>query len=793
MREALAVARSNWRARGRAWIALGLLAGLGAGAVMTAAIGARRTETAYTRFNRAHLGADVVIEPSFGAPFADITFDQVKALPVVAAAARDVGAESSNGLVIVASEPPAGVTIDRPKVLEGRMPQAVGEAALGFDMARRRHLHVGSRLDVSFPPPMGSESDQPAGPPTQMTLRVVGIEAAPGEFPPHIAVANSEMVRVGMATVDALRDRTDIQAETLLRFHHGSRDLPAYLRAVRALAGDKPQLNTIRAEQSANVQRSFHLQAVALWLVAALLTLVTVGIAAQQLARQSAIDAADHPAMKALGATRRQLWTAGLVRAVAAGGVAAALATIVAILASPMTPFGTARIAEPHPGIVFDWVVLGAGALATVLFVIATAAVPLWRATSIRAANRGLSAHSPGDASTVTRVIGQLGLPLAMGAGIRMALQRGRGRTAVPVVSSLLSVVVAIAALVAAVTFGANLDHLLSSPRLYGWNWDVRATSVAQDGDANVLLAAIGDDPQIADMAKVDTPPLGSGRETFDSSAFGQVKGRVDPLVLEGRAPRAADEIVLGSDTMRRLKTHIGGTVEVFVTAVAPVPARFRVVGRAVVAPQSDAARLGRGAFIDLSAEPRMVPPDVEIPAASDLVIRFADNVDRSRAIADLHRRLGPAVALVGPSRPADLVNFGQVQNLPLMLAVLLAVLGAATLLHALVTSIRQRRRDLSVLKTLGFSSRQVRAAVAWQATAFILAAMAIGLPVGLVTGRLVWRAFVDRLGAAPDLVMPSLLVVLIVPAAIVVANAIAMLPGIIAGRLHPALVLRAD
>jgi predicted lysophospholipase L1 biosynthesis ABC-type transport system permease subunit len=48
-----------------------------------------------------------------------------------------------------------------------------------------------------------------------------------------------------------------------------------------------------------------------------------------------------------------------------------------------------------------------------------------------------------------------------------------------------------------------------------------------------------------------------------------------------------------------------------------------------------------------------------------------------------------------------------------LIFGAIVGLLGAATLAQTLITSIRRRRRDLSVLKTLGFSAAQVRGAVA--------------------------------------------------------------------------------
>ena len=58
---------------------------------------------------------------------------------------------------------------------------------------------------------------------------------------------------------------------------------------------------------------------------------------------------------------------------------------VLAVVASPLTPIGTARIAEPHPGIAVDGAALALGVVATIMFFVAAAAIPLWRATSRRA------------------------------------------------------------------------------------------------------------------------------------------------------------------------------------------------------------------------------------------------------------------------------------------------------------------------------------------------------------------------------------------------------------------------
>src|SRR5205807_1055569 len=118
----------------------------------------------------------------------------------------------------------------------------------------------------------------------------------------------------------------------------------------------------------------------------------------------------------------------------------------VATLASPLTPIGTARVAELHAGLTVDPLVLLLGGAATTALVLAVSAWPVWRATAVD--------HSPTPAATGAErppIFARLGaaaaLPPTLSAGLRMAVTPGRGRTAVPVRSSLLAVVVAVAAL----------------------------------------------------------------------------------------------------------------------------------------------------------------------------------------------------------------------------------------------------------------------------------------------------------------------------------------------------------
>ena len=94
--------------------------------------------------------------------------------------------------------------------------------------------------------------------------------------------------------------------------------------------------------------------------------------------------------------------------------------------------------------------------------------------------------------------------------------------------------------------------------------------------------------------------------------------------------------------------------------------------------------------------------------------------------------------------------------NFPLILGCVLAVFGVATLLHLLVVSVVRRRREVGLLKALGFVNAQVAATVLWQATTVALVGIIIGIPLGIVVGRVVWNAFATNLGAVPVATVPG-------------------------------------
>ena len=153
----------------------------------------------------------------------------------------------------------------------------------------------------------------------------------------------------------------------------------------------------------------------------------------------------------------------------------------------------------------------------------------------------------------------------------------------------------------------------------------------------------------------------------------------------------------------------------------------------------------------------------------------------------------GNNVIVVGVQRPAQIVNYRSIGSTPVILAVGVALGAVIALGLTLAASVRRRRRDLGLLKTLGFMRRQLAGAVAWQATVAAIVGIVIGIPLGIAVGRQLWTLFARDINAVPDPTVPVLAIVLVGVGTLVFANLVAALPGRSAANTSTASVLRAD
>jgi ABC-type antimicrobial peptide transport system permease subunit len=122
-----------------------------------------------------------------------------------------------------------------------------------------------------------------------------------------------------------------------------------------------------------------------------------------------------------------------------------------------------------------------------------------------------------------------------------------------------------------------------------------------------------------------------------------------------------------------------------------------------------------------------------------------------------------------------------------------LAGLALLTVGHVMVTSMRTRRRDLAILRSLGADRGWIIRAVHWQATVLTALPVVVGIPVGIVLGRLIFGAFADSMGAVRDAAMPLLTIAVGGFAVVIVANGVAAVVSRRTRRRDPALLLQSE
>jgi putative ABC transport system permease protein len=197
-------------------------------------------------------------------------------------------------------------------------------------------------------------------------------------------------------------------------------------------------------------------------------------------------------------------------------------------------------------------------------------------------------------------------------------------------------------------------------------------------------------------------------------------------------------------------------------------------------------ARLSEGGAVTIGGVRRLLPSTPVL----QFVVRYRPDVDPAVATRSLLDDFGREV--LKPFPGGEVGDLAKVAFLPDMLALLLVVLAVGALGLTLLASVRRHRRDLAVLKTIGFVRRQVSATVAWQATTLAVGALAVGIPCGIGVGHWTWRLVASGLGSVSPPILPPA-VLLVIPAALAAANLLAGPPGWAAGRVRPARALRAE
>ncbi len=610
-----------------------------------------------------------------------------------------------------------------------------------------------------------------------------------------------------------------------LQLDRGARGVPA---AEREFASVSPPGNTYGFHAIGAVEAKVDLTirplVVALVVFAGVALLAALLIAVQLISRLLGAAAGDLTVLRAIGADQTALLGDGLIGVAVSVVGGSLLAAGVAVALSAVSPLGPARPVYPDPGLAVDGTVLGIGVLVLVLVLGAAAFLLARQGLPHRMAVR--SQAGPPTMSRTARRLASTGVPVSTQVGVRFALDPGQGRNTVPVRSTLLGAILAVALVVTTLTFGNSLRSLVSQPSLYGWNFTylLNASNTTPPGTLQLLdrdaevVAWDGYDYNVAELDGQAVPFLFE----FGHSS---VKSSISPPILAGHAVDGKDQIVLGAGTLSGLHKHLGDTVTVSYGTPQDGPTyvpprRYVVVGTATMPAVGyssvidDHTSMGTGALIEVSSLPRSFQQATQSSIAAlngpnMVFVRLRQGLSPAAGRADLQRvaaaadrvlatvpgnaASGDTVSVVAVQRPAEIVDYGTIGVTPALLATALAAAAAVALGLTLVASVRRRRRELALIKSLGFTQHQLAAAVAWQASVSSAIGVLIGVPVGIAAGRTLWTLFAHRIEAVPEPAVPVLSVVLVALGTLALANLVAAVPGRMAARTPTALLLRAE
>jgi hypothetical protein len=808
----------------RSTIALALLVAIATGIVLAAFAGARRTDAALPKMVTRHRQADAFVTYLAAAFGGDTDPDlvpelaTVNAVPGVRDAKRftnalvretDARAPAPAGrhiLAFLSMEPGGFESVGRPDIVAGHLPDEsrADEVAIDEKLAIDGQLRVGDRIDVAaYTFEQADEILTPNAEPQGIDVRarITGVVRHPYDLRDLDTPTDTGNIYSGphydMYLTTAFRERAH---GDVFGYNPGIgvtlRDGPAgvshFRKALQAATQGKSQTYSagdflLGAGTLQGAPRANSLQSRALQAFGALAALVALLLVGQALGRQIRLEANDDGVLRAIGMTPGQLRLAATVRSavVAVAGGLAGLAIAIALSRFFPLPGSTARRAILHPGVDADWSMLLVGDLAAIVLTLAVSA--------LLGGRRGQDDAASSQSRLAGRLAG-LGLGAPRAVGVAFALEPGRGRRSVPVRAALVAGAAAVAFVLASAVVGSSLTTVRHDPTLYGVAWDASVGGAASSDESAADLAKLRAIPGVDSYSGVNTGSIDIDDLSTSGLFVRADRGRVTPRIVEGRAPVADDEIALGIDTMRQLKTHVGATVHV---SVAGPPTPFRVVGRTILntAGIEKAIALGKGALFDWSAIAHLLPADeAATNAPQAYLVRLDPRATAASRAATLQRlRVAFPTTFTIAVQPDDIETLGQLASLPAALALVVALLGIATVIHALMSAVSRREHDLAILKTLGLVRHQVGGVIFAQATTFAVISLVVGLPIGLAAGRASWSLAASQLGVVTRISVPIVTAAAGCLGLWVVALAAALIPASRASRVSVATVLRRD
>jgi len=252
-------------------------------------------------------------------------------------------------------------------------------------------------------------------------------------------------------------------------------------------------------------------------------------------------------------------------------------------------------------------------------------------------------------------------------------------------------------------------------------------------------------DPSVAGYAQFVSrgSAIGSSRSalgfSFDRSRLSAVR------LVQGKAPSAADDVVMDKGTATKYHFHVGDRVRVL--SGGP-PRSFTITGIVTFGTADNLAGATLAGF-DLPTAQTLFNTHGSYDTIDVLAKPGADNIRLERAIAKI---LPPGVQVVtGATVVSELSSavsnaLSFLSTVLLVFALISLFVGSFTIFNTFSITVGQRTRELALLRMVGASRRQVFRSVLAEAVIVGFAASLIGLGLG-VLAAIALRALLGAFG----------------------------------------------
>jgi FtsX-like permease family len=787
--------RRSWQS----WLVLAGVCGLTLSLALAAAADARRTSSALTRHLAAFHAPDaaVAIDQSlYPAELVSGLIDQVDGLPEVSAVAHVQGVflevvdEHGEFLPAFDFGSAVGKLVDEPgihdvgafRMFGGRLPEPdrPDEVVVNPQAIAAGGWSIGDQID-SIRLFRTSDFDEegnidPAkGEPLQVTI--VGVAQRPDELlddtggiAPQVYLFpafEQEHGAVGYYMIDYVRLRGGVADEAAFQ---------AGAKVISTSTGQDPLQYSSFIDASRHAAQALRPQVVAIWLLAAVLLIAALYFTAQSIARALRTHYADLPALHALGMSRRASAASIAMHAATITAAAVVVAGAASWVFSMLTPFGKSSDVEPHPGLDFDMPVVIVGAAIVIVAVSSMLLIWGWRVAGriARSSDADIHVAADGTRSTVG-LIGRLRTGILTSTATRFAFQSSSDRNSAAVHGVTGSAALGIALFAGGLAFASSIETVLETPAAHGWNWDLALVNNfgAIPDDA---VDYVTNDDHVDELTAFTTGNLIVAGHRVFSLGLDPKRGAVYLTLIDGRAPQSADEIVLGSSTLRTTGKSLGDTVDV----VTPHETRTMTIVGLATFPSIGSARFGSLSLGDGAATIASVLPSTDPSGTySGMFVRVREKSkdDDVAALRAFVAELGctDSSCFLTDAQPPQLAGYSELRSIWVPFGLALGCLVAVPLGYGIVSTVRARRRELSVLRAIGMSQRQISAVVILQGIATVVVSAIVGVILGIVAAGVAWGAFSRSVGIEWPMGLPKLAFALIVAGSLLTAFLIAL------------------